>query len=253
MRPFRYCFLTVQHESGWFPRLESPDSGMSRDFLCSAGRDGAPWPALPAGRDGAPWPALPAGRDFGPVRTCGAFPPTAARRAPHRSRSHGRLRRPKSLPIRHSPAAAQCRPPLGWRDCPVLTSWLHRFASLGLKSRIDARIAPVLTSWLHRFASLGFKSRIDAWIAPVLAFWLHRFASLGLKSRIDARIAPDLTFWLHRFASLGFKSRIDAWIAPVLAFWLHRFASLGSKSRIDAALSCRQVERPACGRTLPLR
>ena len=44
MRPFRYCFLTVQHESGWFPRLESPDSGMSRDFLCGAAG------TLPAGR-----------------------------------------------------------------------------------------------------------------------------------------------------------------------------------------------------------
>ena len=80
----------------------------------------------------------------------------------------------------------------------------------------------------------------------VLTLWLHRFASLGLKSRIDARIAPVLTLLLHRFASLGLKSRIDAWIAPILTFWLHRFASLGLKSRIDAALSCRQVEWPAC-------
>ena len=93
---------------------------------------------------------------------------------------------------------------------PVLTSALHRFASLGLKSRIDARIAPVLASALHRFASLGLKSRIDARIAPVLTSLLHRFASLGLKSRIDARFAPDLTSLLHRFASLGLKSGITA-------------------------------------------
>ena len=169
----------------------------------------------------SPRPSLPAGRDFGPVRTCGAFPPTAARRAPHRSRSHGRLRRPKSLPIRHSPAAAQCLTPLGWRDCLVLASWLHRFASLGLKSRIDAVIALVFTSWLHRFASLGLKSGINARIALVLTSLLHQFASLGLKSRIDARFAPVLTFCLHRFASLG------------------------PKSRITAAPSCRQVELPA--------
>ena len=70
-----------------------------------------PRPSLPAGFELSPRPSLPAGRDFGPVRTCGAFPPTAARQAPHRSRSHGRLRRPKSLPIRHSPAAAQCFSP----------------------------------------------------------------------------------------------------------------------------------------------
>ena len=170
-----------------------------------AGFELSPRPSLPAGFEPSPRPSLPAGRDFGPVRTCGAFPPTAARRAPHRSRSHGRLRRPKSLPIRHSPAAAQCSSP-----------------------------------W-------------DGGIAPVLTFWLHRFASLGLKSRIDARIALVLTFWLHRFSILGLKSRIAARIAPVLTLWLHRFASLGLKSRIDAALSCRQVERPACGRTLSLR
>ena len=92
-----------------------------------------------------------------------------------------------------------------------------------------ARIALVLTSLLQRLSILGLKSRIDARIAPVLAFWLHRFASLGLKSRIDARIAPDSTFWLHRFAILGLKSGITA--AP----------------------SCRRVEWPACGRSLPPR
>ena len=120
------------------------------------------------------------------MRTCGAFPPTAALWAPHRSRSHGRLRRPKSLSIRHSPAAALCSSPWAGGITPVLTSWLHRFASLGLKSRIDAQIALVLTSLLHRFASLGLKSGIDARIAPLLTSLLHRFASLGLKSRIDA-------------------------------------------------------------------
>ena len=76
--------------------------------------------------------------------------------------------------------------PLGCRDCPVLISLLHRFASLGLKSRIDARFAPVLAFWLHRFASLGLKSRIDARITPVLTSALQRFASLGLKSGIAA-------------------------------------------------------------------
>ena len=157
------------------------------------------------------------------------FPSRRCAAGPSRSRSHGRLRRPKSLPIRHSPAAAQCFSPWAAGIIPVLTSALHRFSSLGLKSRIAARFAPDLTSLLHRFASLGLNSRIDARIAPVLTLWLHRFASLGLKSRIDARIAPVLTLWLHRFASLGLKSRIDA------------------------VLSCRRVEWPACGRSLPLR
>ena len=170
-----------------------------------AGFELFPRPSLPAGFELSPRPSPPAGRDFGPVRTCGAFPPTAARRAPHRSRSHGRLRRPKSLPIRHSPAAAQC------------------------SSHWAGGIASVLTSWLHRFASLGLKSGIAAGIAPVLAFWLHRFASLGLKSRIAARFLPRM--------------------APRL----QRLPILGLKSGITAVPSCRRVEWPAFGRSLPPR
>ena len=42
-----------------------------------------PRPSLPAGIEPSPWPSLPAGRDLRPARTCGALPPTAARRAPH--------------------------------------------------------------------------------------------------------------------------------------------------------------------------
>ena len=36
-------------------------------------------------------------RDFGPVRTCRCYPSHACGAGPSRSRSHGRLRRPKSL------------------------------------------------------------------------------------------------------------------------------------------------------------
>ena len=207
---------------------------MSRDSFCCVWAECSRGRVCLRGFGLSPHPRLPAGRDFGPVRTCGAFPPTAARRAPHRSRSHGRLRRPKSLPIRHSPAAAQCSSPWAGGITPVLTSWLHRFASLGLKSRIDAQIALVLTSLLHRFTSLGLKSRIDAQIALVLTSLLHRFASLGLKSRIDARIALVLTFALQRFASLGLKSGIAARKSPECAPFLQRLPSLSLKSGITA-------------------
>ena len=231
-----------------------------------------PRPSLPAGREAFPRPSLPAGRDFGPVRTYGAFPPAAARQAPPVHEATGgyavRSPCPSGIPRpRHNAS-------LPWAAgiAPVLAFWLHRFASLGLKSRIDARFCQRSAPRLHRFASLGLKSRIDARIALVLAFWLHRFASLGLNSRIDARFALVLASWLHRFASLGFKSRIDARFALVLASWLHRFASLGLKlridaricqrsaprlqrfaslglkSRIDVAPSCQQVEWPACSR-----
>ena len=195
-----------------------------------------PRPSLPAGFELSPRPSLPTGRDFGPVRTCGAFPPTAARQAPHRSRSHGRLRRPKSLPIRHSPAAAQCFSPWAAGIASVLTSWLHRFASLGLKSGIAAGIAPVLASLLHRFASLGLKSRIAARFLPRMAPRLQRFASLGLKSRIDARIAPDLTSWLQRLPSLSLKSGIAA--APSLR--QRRIARLQQSRGVQAGTGCHE-------------
>ena len=132
-----------------------------------------PSPSLPAGFELSPRPSLPAGDGavYAAESACGqglrtgahlrCFPSHRCAAGPV-SRSHGRLRRPKSLPIRHSPAAAQCSSHWAGGIASVLTSWLHRFASLGLKSRIDARIAPDLTFWLHRFAILGLKSGITA-------------------------------------------------------------------------------------------
>ena len=120
-----------------------------------------PRPSLPAGFDLSPRPSLPAGRDFGPVRTSGAFPPTAARRAPHRSRSHGRLRRPKSLPIRHSPAAAQCRPPLGCRDCHCFDLFAAsiRKSGLEIKNRCtDCPCFDLLAASIRKFG-LEIKNR----------------------------------------------------------------------------------------------
>ena len=139
----------------------------------------------PAGRGPFPRPSLPAGRDFGPVRTFGAFPPTAARQVPLHEATGGYAVRspcPSGIPRPRHHAS------LPWAGgiAPVLTFWLHRFASLGLKSGIDARFALVLTFWLHRFASLGLKSRIDARFLPRMAPRLQRFASLSLKSRINA-------------------------------------------------------------------
>ena len=113
-----------------------------------------PRPSLPAGRGCIPRPTLPAGRDFGPVRTCGAFPPAAARQAPPVHEATGgyavRSPCPSGIPRpRHNAS-------LPWAAgiAPVLTSWLHRFASLGLKSRIDAAVGPVSEQSLQRFPSL---------------------------------------------------------------------------------------------------
>ena len=111
------------------------------DRLCLRARAVFPRPSLPAGRDRVPASESACGQGgvpasesaFGQSRVpasesaCGqglrtgahlrCFPSRRCAAGPSRSRSHGRLRRPKSLPIRHSPAAAQCLTPLGWRDC----------------------------------------------------------------------------------------------------------------------------------------
>ena len=180
---------------------------MSRDSFFLPGAEGSRVRLCLRGMGLFPRPRLPAGRDFGPVRTCGAFPPTAARRAPHRSRSHGRLRRPKSLPIRHSPAAAQCFSPWAAGIASVLTSWLHRFASLGLKSRIDARFALVLPSLLHRFASLGLKSRIIARKRANPGHSLQRFPISAPELAITAAPDPSLDIPAAKWSEALYRGR----------------------------------------------
>ena len=80
--------------------------------------------------------------------------------------------------------------------------FLHRFASLGLKSRIDARWRVFSRVFLQRFSSLGLKSRIDAHLWAFPGKTLHRFPSLALKSRITARRRANLGQSLQRFPSL---------------------------------------------------
>ena len=77
----------------------------------------------------------------------------------------------------------------------AMTIVLHRFASLALKSRIDARKRVKTGKNLHRFPSLGLKSRIDAGCSPFLSTrsttrsctLLHRAASeVAAKAGADA-------------------------------------------------------------------
>ena len=93
----------------------------------------------------------------------------------------------------------------------VAAMTLHRFASLALKSRIDARKRVLTGKSLHRFASLALKSRIDARKRVLTGKSLHRFPSLGLKSRIDAGCSAFLstrstTRSCPHLASRGFGS-----------------------------------------------
>ena len=114
-------------------------------------------PSLPAGRDRVSEAKSACGQGLRTGAHLRCFPSRRCAAGPSRSRSHGRLRRPKSLPIRHSSAAAQCLTPLGWRDCLVLASWLHRFASLGLKSGIDAALGSrtAAVPWRVPYAAAG--------------------------------------------------------------------------------------------------
>ena len=79
---------------------------------------------------------------------------------------------------------------------------LHRFPSLGLKSRIDAHLRAFPGKALDRFASRALKSRIDAHLWAFPGKTLHRFPSLALKSRITARRRANLGQSLQRFPSL---------------------------------------------------
>ena len=94
-----------------------------------------------------------------------------------------RLRGILSLPASHDHAAG------GPFFFAAATMVLHRFSSLGLKSRIDAGKRMFPRKSMHRLASLGLKSRIDARKRMFPGKSLHRFPSSGLKSRIDAALA----------------------------------------------------------------
>ncbi len=91
--------------------------GRSRCRLCLRAGAVFPRPTLPAGRDRVPASDSACGQGLRTGAHLRCFPSHRCAAGPSRSRSHGRLRRPKSLPIRHSPAAAQYFTPLGWRDC----------------------------------------------------------------------------------------------------------------------------------------
>ncbi|MDD7532035.1 MAG: hypothetical protein PUK15_04700, partial [Bacteroidales bacterium] len=185
---------------------------------------------------------LPAGRDFGPVRTCGAFPPTAARRAPHRSRSHGRLRRPKSLPIRHSPAAEQCRPPLGWRDCPCFDLFAASIRKSGLEIKNRCTDCPCfdLLAASIRKSGLEIENRCtDCPRFDLLAASIRK-SRLEIKNRCTDCPCFDLMAAPIRKSGLEIENRCSA-IVPA------------SRTVPPTEGRCRIVERPACSTVVGCR
>ena len=88
---------------------------------------------------------------------------------------------------------------------------MHRFASLGLKSRIDARKRMFPGKSLHRFASLGLKSRIDARSSRSSARILSKSPSTR-SSRAEVRVLP-WTFcmgWARAGLTVAAKAGADA-------------------------------------------
>ena len=92
---------------------------------------------------------------------------------------------PRRHPQRHSAG--------GPFSCAA-TMALHRFASLGSKSRIDARKRLFSGKIVHRFASLGLKSRITARKRANPGHSLQRFPISAPELAITA--APDPFPWI---------------------------------------------------------
>ena len=95
---------------------------------------------------------------------------------------------------------------------------------------------------MHRFASLGLKSRIDAHLWAFPGKTLHRFPSLALKSRITARRRANIGQSLQRFPSLTpeIKNRCstgaipEAYLAVIAIFTPSNQESLHARRRFWA-------------------
>ena len=156
---------------------------MSRDFLCGAGRDSA------CGQELSPRSALPAGRDFGPVRTCGAFPPAAARRAPAPF-TKPRAATPSEVPAHPAfPGRGTILRPLGCRDC-------SRFGLLAASIRksgpeIENRCSAIVPA--SRMARLR-KDVAATMTRPILIFFAANRTVPPKESRSCHDTASDSNF-----------------------------------------------------------
>ena len=97
---------------------------------------------LPAGRGAVPAADSACGQGLRTGAHLRCFPSRRCAAGPSRSRSHGRLRRPKSLPIRHSSAAAQCLTPLGCRDCSCFDLLAASIRKSGLEIKNRCTVCP---------------------------------------------------------------------------------------------------------------
>ena len=169
-----------------------------------------PRPSLPAGFEPSPRPSLPAGRDFGPVRTCGAFPPTAARRAPLHEATGGYAVRspcPSGIPRpRHKALSMVLQ--------RFLSLVLHRFLISGPDLRIDAGFCLFMHSCVHRFLISGPDLGIDARFSRFTRSCVHRFLISSPNLRITAGFRLQRLLQQRTFAyNSNFRRVKEEWPA----------------------------------------
>ena len=224
-----------------------------------------PRPSLPAGFELSPRPSLPAGRDFGPVRTCGAFPPTAARRAPpvHEATGGYAVRSPCPSGI---PRPRHNASPLGLEGLPCfdLLAASIRKSGLEIENRCtDCPCFDLFAASIRKSGpEIGNRCK-DCPCFDLLAALIRKFG-LEIKNRctdlpeIGSKAASIRKSWLeieNRCSAIVPASRMARLqrSLPLRCRVRFQFSSQQSRTVPPAAPSCRQVERPACSAVVRCR
>ena len=225
----------------------------------------SPRPSLPAGFELSPRPSLPAGRDFGPVRTCGAFPPTAARRAPpvHEATGGYAVRSPCPSGI---PRPRHNASPLGLEGLPCfdLLAASIRKSGLEIENRCtDCPCFDLFAASIRKSGpEIGNRCK-DCPCFDLLAALIRKFG-LEIKNRctdlpeIGSKAASIRKSWLeieNRCSAIVPASRMARLqrSLPLRCRVRFQFSSQQSRTVPPAAPSCRQVERPACSAVVRCR
>ena len=166
-----------------------------------------PGPGLPAGRDGAPASESACGQGLRTGAHLRCFPSHRCAAGPSRSRSHGRLRRPKSLPIRHSPAAAPCLTPFVCRDIQGKGSGAAVIANSGAEIGNRCKECPGLA--LLRAVILDFKPRLKNRCKVYPGNILLRASILDFRAKLANRCKVFPVYALLRASILDFRLRLE--------------------------------------------
>ncbi len=249
----------------------------------------SPRPSLPAGFELSPRPSLPAGRDFGPVRTCGAFPPTAARRAPpvHEATGGYAVRSPCPSGI---PRPRHNASPLGLEGLPCFDLLAASIRKSGLEIENRCTDCPCFDLFAASIRKSGPEIKNRCTDCPCFDLFAASIRKSGPEIGNRCKDCPcfDLLAALIRKFGLEIKNRctdlpeIGSKAASIRKSWLEienrcsaivpasrmarlqrslplrcrvrfQFSSQQSRTVPPAAPSCRQVERPACSAVVRCR